>query len=37
MEKLTLWERVFIDLLRELSPQQQQDLLRIMEAFRRAK
>ncbi|WP_268988683.1 hypothetical protein [Pseudomonas chlororaphis] len=33
MENLTQLERVFIQLLRELNTQQQQDVLRVLEAL----
>lgn len=33
MENLTQLERAFIDLLRQLNPQQQQDVLRVLEAL----
>ncbi len=35
MEKLTQAEQLFLDLLRRLNEQQQQDLKRFMEAFAR--
>lgn len=33
MEHLTQLERAFIDLLRRLNPQQQQDVLRVLEVL----
>lgn len=36
MENLTQLERIFLDLLRGLSDQQQEDVMRILEALRQS-